>query len=271
MWKYDFRGKTRIVARLPVHGSAIFDLPWATMELDLDDRIQRRMAFGAHERREVSIVSQLVQPGATVVDVGAHVGYFTLLMADAVGHAGRVLSIEPDQGNYDRLIANVQRNQLTWVDTVNAAASDVDGSARLFPPGKRGESGLGTLIPSPHSAGIEVACRRLDTLLEERDVEKVDFIKIDVEGWEPSVLRGLEPLLEREGGPSMLVETNDRLLSSMGYTTTDLCEYLERFGYHRQTIPGRGGSIRPNSLFLREAHLPAARGIPTLMRTGPRD
>lgn len=130
----------------------------------------------------------------TVIDIGAHVGIFTL---KAAAKAKRVIAIEPDPINYSLLVSNVKRNDLENVSTLNMAVSDFKGTAKLH-------IGSASVFPTitPELISTEHHARRrydkyiivkvstLDELLEKSDLTTVDFIKIDVEGAELQVLKG---------------------------------------------------------------------------------
>ena len=90
------------------------------------------MALGAYEEREVSYVLSRLRPGDAFLDVGAHVGYFTLPAAKAVGPGGQVIAIEPSPDSVSLLRANAELNGLGWITVFEVAASDHNGSRSLF-------------------------------------------------------------------------------------------------------------------------------------------
>jgi FkbM family methyltransferase len=150
------------------------------------------------------------RPGWIVVDVGAHMGFYTVRAAALVGSSGRVIAVEPDLANYAILKRNIQQCNLTNVTAVNAALSDRDGIARL-----RIDDWASTgrvLIQDEgnsdfQSSAYVVKTMRLDTLTRELEIEKVDLVKIDVEGAEMLVLSGAKECLERSTA-RIVVETH---------------------------------------------------------------
>jgi FkbM family methyltransferase len=174
------------------------------------------------------------RPGWIVVDVGAHMGFYTVRAAALVGSSGRVIAVEPDPANYAILKRNVQQCNLTNVTAVNAALSDRDGIAQL-----RIDDWASTgrvLIQNEansdfQSSACVVKTMRLDTLTRELEIEKVDLVKIDVEGAEMLVLKGAKECLEKSTA-RIVVETH-------GFNLADQVAQLLR-GYR--------DSVRMNSV-----------------------
>ena len=154
-------------------------------------------------------IARFVQPGMTCVDVGANVGYYSVLMADWVGPTGRVIAVEPDEQNARCLLVNLEHGAARGA-VYSVAASERDGEhAMTIYANHSGNHALeGKWLEGGSAGGLgewktrtgervsvrNVTTRRLDTLL---DGEHVDFIKIDVEGHERSVWLGMPQLLER--------------------------------------------------------------------------
>jgi FkbM family methyltransferase len=144
---------------------------------------------------DVPWLSEQIRPGMTVVDVGANIGYYTLLFADLAGPAGRVIAFEPDPDLFGAAVENVRRNGKR--DTVrlhNCALGAQAGELYLL----RGHVNSGDnrlRRADPESArAVAVRVMRLDDVL---GAEKVDWIKIDVQGWECDVFEGMRQTLAR--------------------------------------------------------------------------
>jgi FkbM family methyltransferase len=242
-WALDFRGKARLIRALPVHGRRQFRLPWGAMELDLDQRTQRDMAFGIYDRREIRLVQHLVREGQVALDVGAHVGFYTVLLGSLVGPAGRVVAVEPVPSNFAALQRNVALNSFDGVHLVQAAASERNGTARLST--QEGETGWGSLEISRSGPAVEVGTIRLDEYLNDLGVASLGFAKIDVEGHELSVLRGLEKFLDSPGGPSLMVE----MLAERAESSAATLSWLKDRGYLPKYVKGRAGRLRHNVFF----------------------
>ena len=144
-----------------------------------------RILGGTYEPEQTQLFEQHIPPGATVFDVGAHVGYYTLLASVLVGDTGRVWAFEPNPTNHAFLRRHVAVNRRENVHIENAAVSDRSGTASFaFGTG----SGTGHL--DTHGS-LEVRTVRLDDFCREHGVQP-GFLKIDVEGAELDVLRGAE-------------------------------------------------------------------------------
>ena len=140
-----------------------------------------------------------LRPGMAAVDVGANLGYFTLLMADLVGASGRVHAVEPNPPVAALLRRNVALNTFSGHASVHeAAACDRDGqdAALAVPAGEPKNAHLSLGAPADCTMHRVRTCR-LDTLLAQ---ERVDFIKIDAEGMEEAIWQGMQGILDR-GAP----------------------------------------------------------------------
>lgn len=149
-----------------------------------------RILNGTYEREQTRLFEQHVRSGATVLDVGAHVGYYTLISAVLAGPSGRVHAFEPNPRNAEFLRRHVRINRLDNVRVEQAAVSDGAGTARFdFGTG----SGTGHLADA---GALEVRTLRLDDYCAEHGLAPA-VIKIDVEGAEVSVLQGARETLAR--------------------------------------------------------------------------
>lgn len=159
-----------------------------------------RIFGGTYEPEQTRLFGEQLRPGATLLDVGAHVGYYTLLAARLVGSGGRVYAFEPNPRNCEFLRRHVAANGCANVRVEEAAVADTNGVARFdFGTG----SGTGHLA---ESGAVEVRTLRLDDFCHDHDV-KPDAIKIDVEGAELDVLRGAEQAIVAHG-PTIFLSTH---------------------------------------------------------------
>ena len=188
------------------------------------DRGGRHISGARTRTREVHgpVSSVLVPKGSVVYDVGAQVGWYTLLASDLVGPEGRVVAFEPLPSVLRYLKSNVKINRCANVQIVEAAASDQDGTAEFF---AKEDGSLGSLSPIYGPNKIMVRTVKIDSLVKNEIIPAPDFIKMDVERGEVAALKGAESTLV-ERAPMLFLEThgNDmclevhRLLSFFGYS-----------------------------------------------------
>ena len=166
-----------------------------------------------------------IKPGDVVLDVGAHIGSFTLKAAKEVGAEGRVVSFEPSSENFKLLTLNVGSNHYTNAKVFNVAVGSEPGTAKLHLGNRRGTNSL-LSDASEEQIGIEkVDIRTLDSVADELKLNKVNFMKIDVEGFELEVLKGARNILS-SSHPSIAMETHD-----FGPSEEEIGKYLSDFGY----------------------------------------
>jgi FkbM family methyltransferase len=172
------------------------------------------------------------RPGMTVVDVGAHIGYYTLLFAKNVGATGRVISFEPAPNNFAVLAKNVELNGLAHVRLFDSAIFSRCGKITISIP-DHSNSGEASVSQSVGATHVQVNSTTLDAVSSSLDLHP-DFLKIDVEGSETDVLAGAQKTIRR-CRPKMLIELHHfdgnlkanpvpTLLASMGYDV----EWIER-------------------------------------------
>jgi FkbM family methyltransferase len=175
-------------------------------------------------------IKPLLRPGSTFVDVGANVGYFTLL-ASTLG--ARVVAYEPTPSVFARLRENVDLNGFQQAQLVNAAVMDKPGTLSLHLSGDDPEANS-LFGDGPQS--VRVPAVSLDEDLAARGIEHVDLLKIDAEGAEAFVLDGATRLLSSPNPPAILVEVNAFTLRSAGLQPSDILSRLESHGYHHTEI-----------------------------------
>ena len=174
------------------------------------------MLQDTYEPDSVAVFKNLIRPGMNVVDLGAHIGYFTRLFAKLVGPKGRILAFEADPFIYALLKKNVRR--LSNVDATQVAVSDHCGTLDFYHSEEK--SGCGSTIAelpvSFKRTKISVPAADLDSLLEAQGIIRVDFIKMDIEGGEAKALKGMRKTLEQNPAIIMVTEFAPEWLRSGG-------------------------------------------------------
>lgn len=191
--------------------------PAAGIWLQLNPRTGRLVLEGGGEPEVQAALVEHLRPGMTFYDVGANIGFFSLLAAQLVGPAGRVVSFEADPEIAGRLRENAARNSFSWITVEQQAvcAEPHDVFFQRADPAKSPDRGVGRVIAQPSSDTIRVRGVSLDDYSWAQTLP--DFVKCDVEGSEVEVFRGAERLL-RKKRPTILCEihseNNSRILQA---------------------------------------------------------
>jgi FkbM family methyltransferase len=166
--------------------------------------------FGTYEPEVQTEIRRYLKPGGIAIDVGANVGWHTLLMAARTGSTGRVYAFEPNDSTRRRLVSADEANELAHVTVDGRAVADLVGASGFQAPlAGHVWDGTGRLIAAQDQDGQEgregqdrqqrqttkTQCTTLDAFVAERHIERLALVKIDVEGWELSVLRGARHVL----------------------------------------------------------------------------
>jgi len=197
------------------------------------------------EPLETEVVKNEVKRGSVVLDIGAHIGYYTLLMARLVGPQGRVFAFEPNPANYDLLRRNVQINSYRNVTIVDRAVAE--GRKTVCLHLSADNSGDHRIYDSNDGRNsVEVRCIGLNSYFR-RYTRRIDFIKMDIQGAEPGAIRGMSSLLQSHH-PRMVVEFWPFGLTRFGVSGMEFLELLESFDYELFEVDERTSSIEPAAI-----------------------
>jgi FkbM family methyltransferase len=164
-----------------------------------DKYIGQRIALEKYEPYETQLILKQAKRGDVVVDVGANIGYYTILLADKVGKSGKVYAFEPDKISFEILVKNIKENKLKNVVVVNAAVGNKQGKLKLH----KSKENFGDYKLYGKDKGNEtVKIIKLDDFLKNI---KINLIKIDTQGWEPEVIKGMEKLIKKNK-PAIFLE-----------------------------------------------------------------
>jgi FkbM family methyltransferase len=203
------------------------------MNLDLQDPEQLKVYFYGHyhERYEADLVRRLLNDDDVFWDVGANVGYFTLVAATALAHRGQIVAFEPGKNAYQRLTENVSLNPYRNIQTFPVAVSDREGEAVLHVAGDIADSSA-SLYPAGQTQARHEVCRTvsLDHFRRVQGGRPPDLIKLDVEGAELAVLQGARDLIAATP-PLLLVEMEEKNLRAAGASREAIRQFLSPYGY----------------------------------------
>jgi FkbM family methyltransferase len=202
----------------------------------LDPQDSLGLAQGPFEPRETTLVRRLARPGMRCLDVGANIGYYTLLFAQLVGPSGLVVAVEPHPDNQKLLRHNLAPEMAQGrVRLIPAALGEGPGRLPLF---QAENAGMHRLYPSVCCSPTfhEVEVRSGDSL----DLAPLDIIKIDVEGLEPAVLRGLEATIAASPEVAILAEFSPLAMLEAGFDPAETIGLLTGHGLAPHTLDEDG-------------------------------
>lgn len=201
------------------------------------DIIERHILFqGYFEYRESLFIRRTLKPGQLFLDIGANIGWHSLLAAARVGAKGRVLAFEPATRAYDHLVRNARLNRFTQLQAFHYGLSTRDAVFDIYPC-EEANSGANSLYSPNGSSPIEqVKVRRGDEVLQELRVGNIDLCKIDVEGAEIDVLGGLRETLAARRIRALMIEINPESLARANRTPAELISLLTEHGFSLRDI-----------------------------------
>jgi len=168
---------------------------------------------------------ELIKNGMSIIDIGAHIGLYTVLAAEKVGNTGKIIAIEPEPQNYKQLLENIKLNSFRNVIPVNCGLGIRNSLEKLYiNPYKTCSHTF--VLEKNGNYFIEVRVKTLDSLREELNLKKVDIIKIDTEGAEIPVLKGAEKTLR--ANPSVKI-----IVAAEHYPgeAKEVCKFLNERGF----------------------------------------
>lgn len=215
---------------------------------------QMRKVFRIYAKKKVNekfstaLFSKAVMSGDTVVDLGANIGYYTLLAGKLVGSTGKVFAFEPEPRNYGYLLKNIKLNQYHHVQAFCKAVSNQAEKADLYFCSydighhtlyqNRGIEKFRLNLPRGEKKTLKVETVRLDDFIEEIGTQ-IQFIKMDIEGSEPFALDGMRKMLQTNRNLAMLVEFFPLLIREMGRSPEAFAdELLHQYGFKMYAIGG---------------------------------
>jgi FkbM family methyltransferase len=218
-------------------------LPWGAWWLAWNDVMGRHALFrDGFEAGEQNLLLRLVAPGMTALDLGAHHGLYTLLLSKNVGPGGRVIAFEPSPRERTKLRWHIQINRCANVRVEPLAIGDAEGITPLYVClGK--ETGCNSLrLPavSEKTKTFPVSVVTLDDYLQRSNINRVDFVKLDVEGAELAAMKGASGLLTGTHRPILMYELADVRTKPWHYRGVEAFDLLAARHYRQFSITPEG-------------------------------
>lgn len=216
------------------------------------EHIQQQLFwYGYYEKDAILTWEQMIQADAVVLDIGANTGYYSIIAAKKSRH---IYAFEPGSSNRKKLEENTRLNKLDNITVLPYAVSDKQGDTELFIAGDN-NTGMNSLEQPGNFSGHKevVAVVSIDDWVAENNIPGISLIKIDVEGSEMKVLKGMQAVIE-EQKPVFFMEVIGQLLMQSGHSVNDIYNFLFSRGYNaygiikpfrlkRITTPKEGDSI----------------------------
>ncbi|WP_416485270.1 FkbM family methyltransferase [Streptomyces sp. CL12] len=238
-------GKPRLVSRFldehlrsqPVHAT-IRLRSGDEVTVTTSDVIQRyQYLFGEWEPNLSAFLRDRLRPGDTFIDVGAHRGAFSLLASHAVGPHGHVIAVEPSPQFHDALTAAATANHRTNIRAVRSAASDTHSTLTLYLEDPANLGHTTAVRPRHVHTAFDAPTAPLADLVSQTELVTTRIIKVDVEGAEAAVIRGLLPALSHlRDDAELVVEVTPRLLAKQGESAAGIMDTLREHGFHAYTL-----------------------------------
>lgn len=240
----------KVAARsIPMRSRPIYKtLNGVAVEYDLSGswpgrKMARSMFFGSYEAGIVAVMKRFLKAGDVFIDVGANIGYLSAVGMGLVGSKGEVHSFEPVPVYYSRLNNLANANPGFRLVPQPIALSDTTGAAMVSVASRN--IGWNTMVPgfmatSDLAYTSDVQTDRLDVYIEKNGIRRIALIKIDTEGFELPVLRGLKGHFDRGERPAIICEVAPAAYGLLGYSISDLHKYMSLYGYSSYRISESG-------------------------------
>ena len=237
----------RFVRKLQRFANSNLKPDWVEIEgrkMYLDDGDALFLSInGIHENIITNLIKKEIHSGDIVVDIGARIGYYTLQFANLVGPTGKVYAFEPEPKNFELLKKNVQINKYDNVVLIQKIVSDKDGIVEFFI--SKFDS-IGNKLFKSNEAGssIKIESTTLDEYFKDLK-EKIDFIKMDIQGGEGKAILGMKNLLKENKNLKIIQEWWPDALKQNNTNPEDHLKFLQHIGYKIYEIDGTKKDILP--------------------------
>lgn len=200
-----------------------FEIEGSKLYLPLDE-IQ---FFTGYEKEKVKIFKDIIKENDVVVDLGAHIGYYTMIAAKLVGKKGMIYGFEPGRVNFALLQKNKEKNEYNNIVLEKKAVSDKNGKNKLYFWGASRDQRLYGGDDQPF---VEIENVRLDDYFKDY-IGKIDFIKINIAGSEGAAIHGMAGLLKKNPNVKLMILYSPKRISELGGNPIDSLNLLEKLGF----------------------------------------
>ncbi len=212
------------------------------MFLDVNDCMSLSLN-AVFEEHETDVITRMVKKGNTVIDIGANIGYYTLIFARLVGESGKVYAFEPDPSNFSLLKKNVEINGYRNVVLIQKAISDKSGKLKLYL--NQDNKGDHRVYDSKDGRpSVEIDCISLDEFFA-NSAEGINFIKMDIQGSEWDAINGMKNLLKKQKSLKILSEFWPGGLKKSGAVPIKYLEFFVQNNFNISELNGTLKTVEP--------------------------
>ncbi len=222
----------------------------AVMTLDLREAIQREMFLGSYEQTETEWFMRCIAAGDTFIDVGANFGHYTALGSMLIGGTGKIFAFEPSPLASQAIEDMIKASDIRNIVLTKAAVGKSNGTVNLFLPNTPHLHSPSIMPSDVDFVPVRVPVVSLDSFAPLTGVGKIKLVKIDVEGYEPDVLDGMQSMIEAKRVENIFCEFNSGWLQLNSTTPEQLLERFLDAGYEikektqlQKGLPGHNGTL----------------------------
>ncbi|MGY5142912.1 MAG: FkbM family methyltransferase [Candidatus Nitrosopumilus sp. bin_32a] len=191
------------------------------------------LMFKTHEPLSTKLFEEFLKPGMVCMDVGSNIGYYVCLESKIIGKEGKIIAIEPSPLNFKYLQKNVELQEKSNIELYNFACGDKDGEINFSVSNRSNWSRVVSddLVDAPPDAIIEtvtIPIKKIDSFIDEKLIDKLDFVRMDVEGYEKNILQGMKQSLQKF---KPLIQLEMHLFIMGEDATGSLFDFFSDLGY----------------------------------------
>ncbi len=185
-----------------------------------------------NDLHEIELLKQLIQPGDHVLDIGANIGFYAKIISNLVGEKGKVYCFEPDKTNYNYLVKNTRG--IPNITRFNLAVSDKEELIKVY-KSKLLNVDHRTYPVNNYDSVEEINAKSIDGMLG-KDIEKIDLIKIDIQGFELTAFKGMQNLLSKQNNIKILAEYWPHGFKRAGTSAIEFYDFFDKLNYQFKLI-----------------------------------
>jgi FkbM family methyltransferase len=186
-----------------------------------------------NDAEEIKILRSIIQPGFHVLDVGANIGFYAQILSECVGKNGVVYCYEPDAANYRHLLKNTKN--LNNVRNFNMAVSDKEEVLKVY-KSKLLNVDHRTYPVNNYDSVEEIKANSIDRMIENGSIQKVDLIKIDIQGYELTAFKGMQHLLKTSAHIKIVAEYWPHGFKRAGTSAIEFFDFFDAMGYQFKSL-----------------------------------